>query len=150
MHSMIFLSNQRLATGCPGDFNCVGMEDESTAPMIGALELPTILLSEYENADSPGFIPGIKCLGNVYKHMRRIRGDGNCFYRAFIFSYLEGLLADYECGEEKRITAEIERKRITEIIFNSKQELVLRHSYSEIAIESFQEVCYIFAPITAS
>ena len=126
------------------------MEGTSDAPMIGALEPPSILLSEYENADSPGFIPGIKCISNLYKHMRRIRGDGNCFYRAFIFSYLEGLLADYESGEDKRITAEIERKRITEIIFNSKQELVLRHSYSEIAIESFQEVYRTDTPLTAT
>lgn len=116
------------------------MECASSAAMIGDLEPPSVLLSEYEKADSPGFIPGIKCISNLYKHMRRIRGDGNCFYRAFIFSYLEGLLADYKSGGDRMIKAEVEKKRITEVIFNSKQELVMRHSYSEIAIESFQEV----------
>ena len=72
--------------------------------------------------------------------MRRVRGDGNCFYRAFIFSLLESLLADYNIGGEHRESATIERDRILEIISESKQELVTKHSYSEMAIESFQEV----------
>ena len=110
------------------------------SPMIGALQSPSILLAEYENADSPGFLPGIKYLDNHYQYMRRVRGDGNCFYRAFIFSFLESLLADYNLGGEHRESAAIERDRILEIISESKQELVTKHSYSEMAIESFQEV----------
>jgi ubiquitin thioesterase protein OTUB1 len=97
-------------------------------------------LSEYEKADSPFFIPGIDYISKSYIHMRRVRGDGNCFYRAFIFSYLEGLLRDYNLDAEKKMFAEKERDRITKIIDDSKLELVTKHSYSEIAIESFQEV----------
>ncbi|KAI4968216.1 hypothetical protein ZWY2020_005328 [Hordeum vulgare] len=33
----------------------------------------------------------IKILCQHYKHFRRTRGDGSCFYRAFLFSYLENL-----------------------------------------------------------
>lgn len=116
------------------------MSDLSTVAMIGGLEPPSILLSEYENADSPHFIPGIDCIKRNYIHMRRVRGDGNCFYRAFIFSYLEGLLRDYNLNPEKKKCAEDERDRIAKIISDSKLELVSKHSYSEIAIESFQEV----------
>jgi ubiquitin thioesterase protein OTUB1 len=116
------------------------MDAQDTVAMIGDLEPPSVLRHEYENADSPGFIPGIDFLSAQYRHMRRIRGDGNCFYRAFIFSYLENLLNDYQCVGEKRVAAVEEKKRIIEIITNSKSELVEKHSYSEIAIESFQEV----------
>lgn len=116
------------------------MSELCTAAMIGDLEPPSILLSEYEKADSPFFIPGIDYISRNYNHMRRVRGDGNCFYRAFIFSYLEGLLRDYNLDSEKKKSAEKERDRITKIIDDSKLELVTKHSYSEIAIESFQEV----------
>ena len=109
--------------------------------MIGILQPPSILQAEYENADSVGFIPGIAYLNAHYPHMRRVRGDGNCFYRAFIFSYLEGLLNDYNCGNaEKRNAAVSERDRMSEIVRGSIQWLVTEHSYSEMAIESFQEV----------
>uniref|UniRef100_A0A453AHX1 Uncharacterized protein n=1 Tax=Aegilops tauschii subsp. strangulata TaxID=200361 RepID=A0A453AHX1_AEGTS len=33
----------------------------------------------------------IKILCQHYAHFRRTRGDGSCFYRAFLFSYLENL-----------------------------------------------------------
>lgn len=40
------------------------------------------LRSEYaNNNDSPGFLPGLSYLDAKYAHMRRVRGDGNCFYR---------------------------------------------------------------------
>lgn len=113
---------------------------EDVIAMIGDLESPSILRHEYENADSPGFIPGIEYLSVQYPHMRRVRGDGNCFYRAFIFSYLENLLNEYQCEGEKRSAALEEKSRISKVILNSKSELVEKHSYSEIAIESFQEV----------
>ena len=29
-----------------------------------------------------------------YKTLRRTRGDGNCFFRAFAFAYLEMMLTD--------------------------------------------------------
>lgn len=40
------------------------------------------LRSEYaNNVDSPGFLPGLDYLDAKYKRIRRVRGDGNCFYR---------------------------------------------------------------------
>jgi ubiquitin thioesterase protein OTUB1 len=69
--------------------------------------------------------------------MRRIRGDGNCFYRAFLFSYLEGLLNEYDI---ERPSALSERDRVLKIVTDSKEELINKHSYSAIAIEDFHEV----------
>ena len=116
------------------------MEEETLPPKIGYLQSPNILLAEYEKADSPGFIPGIEYLNMQYKSMRRVRGDGNCFYRAFVFSYVESLLNDYNLEGERKASAEAEIVRITEVIARSKEELVDKHGYSEMAIESFHEV----------
>lgn len=86
-------------------------------------------------SDSPGFVPGITYLTGKYM-MRKIRGDGNCFYRAFLFSYLEQLLRLHSTLPE---VAEVERKRFETIVLNSKDELVSL-GFSEIAIETFHDV----------
>lgn len=52
---------------------------------------PTSLFLEYA-VGNPVFAKKIDSLSHSFSSMRRTRGDGNCFYRAFIFSYLEGLL----------------------------------------------------------
>lgn len=40
------------------------------------------LRGEYiNNTDSPGFLPGLDYLNEKYARIRRVRGDGNCFYR---------------------------------------------------------------------
>ena len=33
----------------------------------------------------------ISKLCHTYKSLRRTRGDGNCFFRAFMFSFLQGV-----------------------------------------------------------
>jgi ubiquitin thioesterase protein OTUB1 len=37
---------------------------------------------------SYGFLLVLQLLGEQYNALRRTRGDGNCFYRSFMFSYL--------------------------------------------------------------
>jgi hypothetical protein len=114
--------------------------DEVQRPMVGSLESPLQLLPEYEAATSPGFLPGIRYIGARYSSMRRIRGDGNCFYRAFLFAFLESLLKDLTTGDETtKAKAEKERLRLLAVLTRSKDELV-EIGYSEIAIESFHDV----------
>ena len=108
--------------------------------MVGPLESPLVLLPEYESATSPGFLPGIRYIGKQYTTMRRIRRDGNCFYRAFLFAYLDNLVKDYCSGDATNKTlAEEERMRILQLITGSKDELIAM-GYSEMAIESFHDV----------
>ena len=38
------------------------------------------------------FARKIESLSKSFSNLRRTRGDGNCFYRAFLYSYLESLL----------------------------------------------------------
>lgn len=50
------------------------MDDASTSlPMIGHLASPEVLLPDYNDANSPGFVPGIQYLATKY-NMRKVRG----------------------------------------------------------------------------
>jgi len=51
-------------------------------PLVGEPEDLAVLLEEYK--DNEKFVPKIKELNKTYKTFTRIRGDGNCFYRAFL------------------------------------------------------------------
>jgi len=109
-------------------------------PLISLPKKVDVLLQEYSNTESPGFIPGIKCLSENFSSMRKVRGDGNCFYRALLFGYLENLLNLYLSSNEESIQfAKSEHERIIKIIQNSLQELISL-GYPEYAIESFHEV----------
>ena len=54
-----------------------------TQPLIS--ESSSILAALYstyaDNSDSPGFLTGLTYLDSKYARIRRVRGDGNCFYR---------------------------------------------------------------------
>lgn len=78
-----------------------GIQEEGKAlPLISGLLPLADLLPAY--ADNPGsFVPGIHCLAARFSCMRKVRGDGNCFYRALLFSYLELLLARMTSSEEQ-------------------------------------------------
>lgn len=57
--------------------------------LIGDLETISVLESEY--GQDAVYKSKVKDLGTKYKGIRRIRPDGNCFFRAFAYSYLEHL-----------------------------------------------------------
>lgn len=112
-------------------------------PLIGPLSSPTLLIPEYEsNIDArSGFIPGLNYLASKYL-MRKIRGDGNCFYRSFLFSYLENIISDYNNSYEDELLkrrAVNEHTRMLKRIQDCKEELIIL-GYSEIAFECFYDV----------
>jgi ubiquitin thioesterase protein OTUB1 len=101
------------------------------------------LLEIYQENSSPGFIEGITYLRKNYTSMRKIRGDGNCFYRGFLFSYLDNLLKLQNSGSILSLQAsEIEHNRFLDLIKNSMSELI-SIGYEEFAIEAFYDVIYI-------
>ncbi|XP_019624281.1 PREDICTED: ubiquitin thioesterase OTUB1-like [Branchiostoma belcheri] len=71
----------------------IQQEIAETSQLIGDHEDLLLLSKEYSEEDSV-YQGKIKDLRSKYKCFRRTRGDGNCFYRAFGFSYLERLLDD--------------------------------------------------------
>lgn len=63
--------------------------------MVGIKETLSSLEKEYMDDDV--YRSKVQDLSNKYKSIRRTRPDGNCFFRAFGFAYLEGLL---DCQQE--------------------------------------------------
>ncbi|CAB4033683.1 ubiquitin thioesterase OTUB1-like [Paramuricea clavata] len=61
--------------------------------LVGALQDILSLGNVYQHDDTV-FQNKIKDLSKKYSHIRTTRADGNCFFRAFGFSYLEYLLQD--------------------------------------------------------
>ena len=145
-HDLLILEQQRLITE----------EIKLNQPLISELFDMKLLYNDYlpsspsslsstiftnkNNNNNEGFLKGINYLTKHYKSYRKIRGDGNCFYRSFLYSYLENLLLLYQSYEEEhRITAIHEQQRLlqhTKVIFNELTTL----GYSEFTIEVFYDV----------
>jgi len=73
------------------------------------------------------------CFDELYKrytHVRRLRRDGNCFYRAFLFQIFEHFIINKEDEQYKKVIAVVEK---------SKKDL-MEIGYDEIVIEDFHEV----------
>ena len=48
------------------------------------------------------FVKKIRSLEAQYGSMRRTRGDGNCFFRSFVFAYMESLVRSGDLAERNR------------------------------------------------
>ncbi|KAK7506803.1 hypothetical protein BaRGS_00001654 [Batillaria attramentaria] len=84
------------------------------------------LVEEYAKEDQV-FRQKLADLGTRFTHIRKVRGDGNCFFRGFGFAYLETLLSD-----------DAELARFKEIATKSKEELVAL-GFPQFTIEDFHE-----------
>uniref|UniRef100_A0A0E0ENC4 ubiquitinyl hydrolase 1 n=1 Tax=Oryza meridionalis TaxID=40149 RepID=A0A0E0ENC4_9ORYZ len=76
------------------------------------MEPLSTLAAEFQSG-SPILQEKIKLLGEQYDALRRTRGDGNCFYRSFMFSYLEHILETQDKAEVERILKKIEQCKKT-------------------------------------
>jgi ubiquitin thioesterase protein OTUB1 len=74
-----------------------------------------------------------ECGGRGYKHIRRLRRDGNCFYRAFLFQLFE----HYALNMDKYKS---NYDNVISIIEKSKDELVQHGGYDLIVIEDFYDI----------
>jgi ubiquitin thioesterase protein OTUB1 len=105
------------------------------------------------NEAAAGFITSSKYLATKYASIRKIRGDGNCYYRAFLYALCECLLLrgntssncdnndsnDAEGGTTTTTTtAASEFKRIKDQIVNSLK-WVCQYGYDEMTIDMFHE-----------
>lgn len=106
--------------------------------------LPTSSLRQ-QYADNPNFIIGINLLEKSYSHIRTIRGDGNCYYRAFLYSLLETLIAaPPQPANDGTTTAagsnmENEGQRLLQFVTTKSWEEILQQKYDEVAIEIFHD-----------
>ncbi|KAH8028412.1 hypothetical protein HPB51_016525 [Rhipicephalus microplus] len=77
-------------------------------------------------------ISGMADLRRKYSHIRKTRPDGNCFFRAFSFAYLESLLNDKEEYTRHVLTL---FKKVAE---NSREDLVSL-GFQRFTIEDFHD-----------
>uniref|UniRef100_A0A7S0VJI6 ubiquitinyl hydrolase 1 n=1 Tax=Polytomella parva TaxID=51329 RepID=A0A7S0VJI6_9CHLO len=77
-------------------------EQASKVNVIGDMEELPILTKEYTDKNYFNKIASIK---NQYNTFRRVQSDGNCFYRAFIYGYLEQLISTRDEIECERMLA---------------------------------------------
>lgn len=81
-------------------------------PFLGDKEPLSALAAEYQSGSSI-LLEKIKILDEKYSAIRRTRGDGNCFFRSFMFSYLEHILETQDKAEIDRVIANVEECRKT-------------------------------------
>jgi hypothetical protein len=86
-------------------------------------------------AQHPGYAEAAAFLSTKYKFLRRVRGDGNCYYRAFLYSLCEHLLRSC-CFKRDNHRAEF--IRLKEVVNNSLK-WVCRYGYEEYTIDMFWE-----------
>ncbi|XP_009607147.1 OVARIAN TUMOR DOMAIN-containing deubiquitinating enzyme 1 [Nicotiana tabacum] len=79
---------------------------------VGDKEPLSSLEAEYHLGNSI-LLKKIKVLSEQYAALRRTRGDGNCFFRSFMFGYLELILESQDQSEVHRIKASIEECKKT-------------------------------------
>ena len=120
-------------------------EIKSTQPLTSQLLPIAILLQQYTtnaNDDTTsndqqqqvaGFIKGTNYLCTKYNSIRKIRGDGNCFYRGFMYSLCEQLLRSLLNNNNKD-----EFYRLKEVITKSLK-WVCQYGYDETTIEMFYD-----------
>lgn len=89
------------------------------------MEPLTSLLGEYK--DDAVFKAKIEKLCESYKSLRRVRPDGNCFFRGFGFGYFERLLNEPD-----------EWKKLQGLVKESKAQL-LAQGFPKFTLEDFHD-----------
>lgn len=113
--------------------NDIRAEQATTVPYVGSRESLANLKAEYTHG-SEIYRQKITYLQLSFPEWRRTRGDGNCFFRAFIFAYLEDLLLTRDTQECNRFTTCIQGWRaklisagFQELVFEDSLDLLLQH-----------------------
>jgi ubiquitin thioesterase protein OTUB1 len=86
------------------------------------------LTAQYKTAAN-NFLAGIEDLEKNYAQIRIVRGDGNCYYRAFLYNLAEHMFQNKQEGE-----------RILECVKKDSWERVLKAGYDEMTIETFYDM----------
>ncbi|CAG0880265.1 unnamed protein product [Darwinula stevensoni] len=95
-------------------------------PLVGEKEKLSVKMAEEYHSDQV-YSRKIDDLQTKYGYIRRTRGDGNCFYRAFAYSYFENLLQDSK-----------ELARFQEVIKKTKEDL-MHMGFPNFTVEDFYE-----------
>ena len=62
---------------------------------------------EREYSEDEVYLSKAKALGQKYSYIRRTRPDGNCFFRAFSYAYLEKLIGNKDEYEKFKLVLSV-------------------------------------------
>ncbi|XP_017844904.2 LOW QUALITY PROTEIN: ubiquitin thioesterase otubain-like [Drosophila busckii] len=110
-------------------------EISESTPLVSELMPLTCLGAEYNGDDV--FTAKIQDLSKKYKFIRRTRPDGNCFFRAFAYSYLEYLITNNSAYQEFQKLAESSKNKLVELGFPS----FTLEDFHETFMEVIKRVC---------
>ncbi|KAI6189877.1 Ubiquitin thioesterase [Aphelenchoides bicaudatus] len=103
-------------------------EVRQTQALVGKKDNIDLFVAEYDPEISPKYHAKAKELAQIYSHLRKIRGDGNCFYRAVLTAELE------RCVENKD-----ELERFTALCKKWKDTLLQQLGFPELTTGDFCE-----------
>ena len=110
--------------------NAIKAEIEQTTPLISEQLDIKILLKDYE--ENLEYANSVKIITEKYKYIRKVRRDGNCFYRAYIYRLFE-----YICMKNNNQLYNDMLKKIEGI-----KDLTDKNGYDWILVEDFYNVFY--------
>ena len=121
------LENERMAVEYE---NSIKAEIEQTTPLISDQLEIQILLDDYK--DNLEYANSVKIITEKYKYIRKVRRDGNCFYRAFIYRLFE-----YICMKNDNTLFNDILKKVEGI-----KDLTAKNGYDWMIVEDFYTVFY--------
>ena len=110
--------------------NALREQIELSTPLISEQLNINILLEDYKNNFE--YANSIKEITNKYKYIRKVRRDGNCFYRSFIYR-----LCEYICMKNDNALYEKIKKKIMEA-----KDMIKNNGYDWTFIEDFYKIFY--------
>ena len=111
--------------------NSLRQEIELSTPLVSEELSIKVLLDDYKsNAE---YSTSIKQITDKYKYIRKVRRDGNCFYRSFIYRIFE-----YICLKNNKNLYEHIVKKIKDA-----KDLIIRNGYDWAFIEEFYNNFYV-------
>lgn len=93
--------------------------------MVSEQQTISTLNSEYN--DDAVYCSKVKDLAEKYVSLRKTRPDGNCFFRAFAYGYLEYLVKNKE-----------DYQKFRDLVLKSKEKLV-KQGFPELTLEDFHD-----------
>lgn len=109
-------------------------EVQESAPLVGARSQINSLGQEY--ACDPVYLQKIADLESRYLSLRRTRGDGNCFFRAFGFAYFEYLLLS---KKDLSSSSPSECKAFKQRCTDMKDLLISTLGFPQFTVEDFHD-----------
>lgn len=139
------LSDDEKRIQTDAQIKAIETEIRENQPLTSSLLPITVLVDTYacetstsdddDDGNGGSFVRGAQYLSTKYAHMRKVRGDGNCYYRAFLYGVCESVLTGLHEGDAKALK-ELDRFKA---LANSSLDEVTKHGYDRSALEMFHE-----------